>query len=64
MAHYLDELLLEFKHLVHSRASEVDPTEERDWLDLAFGWAMGRGLPVGASEEFVQLYSEKTRTCC
>jgi hypothetical protein len=38
---------------VHSR-DDVDPGDEMCWYSLAYGWAMGKGLPPRAALEFAR----------
>jgi hypothetical protein len=39
-----DETIALFKKEMHDRAAEIDPDNERDWLDLTIGWAISKGM--------------------
>jgi hypothetical protein len=45
----LDDL---FKREVHDRIKTIDPKDERDRHDFAWGWAIGKGMHPLAAEEF------------
>lgn len=48
----MKELELEWLRTVWEKAEKVDPRNERDWFDMAYGWAMGKGLTPDKALKF------------
>lgn len=40
-----------------NRASEIDPTEEKDWEVMIFGWAIGKGMSIQDADDFASQVS-------
>jgi hypothetical protein len=45
-------LVADWHTSVRDRADVIDPQEERQWRDLSYGWALGRGLTPKQAEDF------------
>ncbi len=40
----MSPLVKKFKEEVYDRAKEIDPENERDWFDMAYGYFLGNGV--------------------
>lgn len=40
---------------VYAKVENIDPGQERDWYDMAFGFGLGFGLTIRESEELVSI---------
>ena len=47
-----------FKRDIFDQSDEIDPENERDWSDLAFGYALGKGCTQETAEEIGRRWVE------
>lgn len=47
-----DRMLVVFHRDVFSRSAEVDESDDLDWRDLVYGWAIGKGLSFDDAWQF------------
>lgn len=39
-----ENMIEEFDVRIHQQEDEIDPDQERDWFDLAYGFFLGKGV--------------------
>jgi len=48
----------DYKENIHDKEKEIDPQRKMDWWDMAFGWALAKGMIVEEASEFATLMQE------
>lgn len=50
----MNKIVTAYKKEIVSNAEVIDPDNEMDWEDMAFGWAIGKGLSINEAREFAE----------
>ena len=58
----LTPLELEYKDTIYDKSKRVDPSDERDWYCMSYGWALGKGLSIAKSHKFAEKVTSDPRT--